>query len=556
MTETGAPPIQDGDVDLRALIRLSMSNKIFEFTSHILSPISTSSSSEKGDLSSSSTNSDAPTRPPPHNPGVPFSREIVSEPIFKEQKAPITPQAIHRGLTNLSLSDPGPSSSGASTPLNDERKPLIPRSRGGGGGGAKGIKPLSILHRIRGVLAYQPAHIKLFGLCYDCPPISTCIVTAFYYALNVFYAFHRIVFHPLKMFAFADRLGLVFVANLPLLYLMAAKNFPVKLLTGWSYEQLNVLHRAVGRVCITTAIGHFATFIWVWDKTLDSLLSFRQFVSNPVIFLGLLAWVSYLLIGVTSKEEFRNAFYEVFLFVHVLFQMFALAFLYFHHKGSRPYVLVCAFIFVTDRIVLRLTIRSTRATATVTILPDKKTVRVTLRPNPRSPLKWYAGDHVFLSIPSVAYLHPHPFSIASTPGNSLEFLIRARDGFSKKLLEAATNGPSEFTAIVDGPYGSSDVALLVAGGSEDLRKLGVEIVTHVTQNNVVVGKRPKMKDVVESVECDLRSSDSRSDGGRERGSMGVVVCGPSGMVRDTRNSCAGMMRRGLDVRIVTEKFGW
>lgn len=197
-------------------------------------------------------------------------------------------------------------------------------------------------------------------------------------------------------------------------------------------------------------------------------------MSIPVIFLGLLAWVSYLLIGVTSKEEFRNAFYEVFLFVHVLFQILALVFLYFHHKNSRPYVLVCIFIFVTDRIVLRLIIRSVQATGTVTILPDKKTVRVTLPLNPSSPLKWHVGDHVFLSIPSVAYLHPHPFSIASTPGNSLEFLIRARDGFSKKLLEAAGRGSSEFTAIVDGPYGScfaydclqsSNVALLIAGGS-------------------------------------------------------------------------------------------
>lgn len=170
---------------------------------------------------------------------------------------------VSQGLTSVSLSDP--SSSGTSTPLNDEREPLIPRSRGSGG--AKGIKPLSILHRIRGVLVYQPSHIKLFGLSYQCPPILTCIVTTCYYALNVFYAFHRIPFHPLKMFVFADRLGLVFVSNLPLLYLMAAKNCPVKLLTGWSYKQLNVLHRAVGRVCITTAIGHFATFIWVWDKT-------------------------------------------------------------------------------------------------------------------------------------------------------------------------------------------------------------------------------------------------------------------------------------------------
>lgn len=292
MTETAAPPIQDGDVDLRALIRLSMSNKLFEYTSHILSPISTSSS-EKGDFDFSSTNSDTPTRPPPRDPGVSFFREIVRCVLFsrsfiksynlvlvgcllaitavhqvnrylRRRSCLSSSPGIRRGLTSASLSDT--SSLGTRAPLNDERKPLIPRSRGSGG--AKGIKPLLILHRIRGVLVYQPSRIKLFGLSYQCPLISTCIVTTCYYALNVFYAFHKIPFHPLKMFVFADRLGLVFVSNLPLLYLMAAKNCPVKLLTGWSYEQLNVLHRAVGRVCITTAIGHFATFIWVWDKTL------------------------------------------------------------------------------------------------------------------------------------------------------------------------------------------------------------------------------------------------------------------------------------------------
>jgi hypothetical protein len=44
---------------------------------------------------------------------------------------------------------------------------------------------------------------------------------------------------------FADRCGLVF-ANLPLLYLLAAKTQLHRLLTGYSYESLNIVHRRLG----------------------------------------------------------------------------------------------------------------------------------------------------------------------------------------------------------------------------------------------------------------------------------------------------------------------
>lgn len=340
-----------------------------------------------------------------------------------------------------------------------------------------------------------------------------------------------------------------------------------------------------------------------------------------MVFMGLLAFVSYFLIGATSKEEFRNSFYEVFLFVHATFQILALGFLYFHHHNSRPYVLACTAIFIVDRIIFRLYTRSLQTTGEVTILEDQHTVRVTLTLPDSVPKKWNAGDHVFLSIPKVAYLHPHPFSIASPPpphSSKMELLIRARAGFSKKLLESAapvaTGIPITFDVVVDGPYGSSfatqrlqgsDVALLVAGGSgiaviyplayelaaaswesipgdeeqgtrrdgalrkivvvwivhEDchlswlqgrehnlrkLEKIGIQVLIHVTKTE---GKRPQMKEVIEGIVgvdgCELK-----------RNTLGVVVCGPSGMVRDTRNSSAKLMRRGLNVGVVTEKFGW
>ena len=40
------------------------------------------------------------------------------------------------------------------------------------------------------------------------------------------------------------------------------------------------------------------------------------------------------------------------------------------------------------------------------------------------------------------------------------------------------------------------------------------------------------------------------------GSAAVVVSGPEGMVRDVRNGCAGLVARGVDIRVQVEKFGW
>jgi hypothetical protein len=42
----------------------------------------------------------------------------------------------------------------------------------------------------------------------------------------------------------------------------------------------------------------------------------------------------------------------------------------------------------------------------------------------------------------------------------------------------------------------------------------------------------------------------------DEGRTGVVVSGPEGLVRGVRNGVAGMVRKGADVRVSVEKFGW
>ena len=94
------------------------------------------------------------------------------------------------------------------------------------------------------------------------------------------------------------------------------------------------------------------------DITLSSFLSFSRFLALPIIWLGLLAFFSYEALYLTSLRSFREKFYEVFLGLHIFLQVGALAFLWFHHHNSRPYVLIALGIFLIDRLVFRLVLKS------------------------------------------------------------------------------------------------------------------------------------------------------------------------------------------------------
>ena len=211
-------------------------------------------------------------------------------------------------------------------------------------------------------------------------------------------------------------------------------------------------------------------------------------------FTGLLALAAYETIYVTSLGSFRQRWYELFLGIHVVLQTVALVLVYFHHHGSRPYVGIALFIFLIDRLVYRVTLKSYTTQASLEVTEDRSTVlvrasRLQTMDGLRGMLQkpgvsggWKGTDHVFLSIPSLArkhWLQAHPFTIASrAPSESqadarLELIIRAQDGFSNDILQYA-KGHTHTTVRLDGPYGSqsavrmlrdSDLAVVISGGS-------------------------------------------------------------------------------------------
>ncbi|OCL11709.1 hypothetical protein AOQ84DRAFT_335487, partial [Glonium stellatum] len=350
---------------------------------------------------------------------------------------------------------------------------------------------------------YQPKPLMLVNRAL--PSNNVSLVVLAFVGLNIFYNLYKIPFDMEYLLVFADRAGLMFVANLPLLYLFAAKNQPIKWLTGYSYESLNIFHRRLGELMCFDAFIHFAGILVVWwDGPLQHLgLTLIQFLSRKLILLGFLTFIAYKFIYFTSLGSFRQRWYELFLFLHVTLQVTALVLLWFHHHTGRPYIGIALGIFLIDRLLFRLSLKTTTLNATLRVLEDGETILVSsnwdipptshvLSPSAQTIQHgWAPTDHVFLTIPSLSRTHAiqaHPYTIfsgapprtttASSPTTTqphawFTLLIRAQSGFTRTLLHHAHTHPT--TPIrIDGPYGSphalqtlesSSTALVIAGGS-------------------------------------------------------------------------------------------
>jgi len=315
-----------------------------------------------------------------------------------------------------------------------------------------------------------------------------------FFSLNIFYLFYKTPLTRAMVFAFADRAGLLFVANLPVLYVLAAKNNqPLKWLTGWSYEGLNVFHRRLGEWMTVAAVLHVAGMIVAfYDLIAPSGFTIWWYLTRKIIIFGMVAFILYLSIYFTSIGYFRQVSYELFLVLHIFFQVAALVMLFLHHPNARPYVVAAVGIWVLDRGITRIVLKTREYIATLEIARDNETVLLHCEiPLRRQKLlgvgvssSWHAGQHVFLTVPGMGLKYrwqAHPFTIASPapPREAnvdswpLQLTIRAQDGFSRQLLEFA-KFHQHAKILLDGPYSSDDVlramrnsdrTCLIAGGS-------------------------------------------------------------------------------------------
>ncbi|KAK1063656.1 hypothetical protein LTR74_009268 [Friedmanniomyces endolithicus] len=352
----------------------------------------------------------------------------------------------------------------AKTRHHDEQSPLLNKDM-------SCTRPRSLQRSLRAIRAlgmYQPQRIPL--LRKTLPSNSTILLVLSLLAINTFYVTYKIHWKLELAFVFSDR---------------------------YSYENLNILHRRLGEMMCLLALLHGAGMVAAWYGLLRPTgMTIWHFLSLPIIVLGLSALACYEVLYLTSLASFRQWWYEVFLGLHIVLQTAGLVLVFFHHRNGRIYVGIALAIFLLDRLVFRLVVKSRSTRADLTVMEDGETVLVSadwpLMNRWRNMLTallgldvrygWSPTKHVFLTIPAIARKHvlqAHPFTIASSaPARGQEhawfnLIIRAHDGFTHDLLHYAQ---THTTAIIrlDGPYGSlnalhmlqsSDIALVVAGGS-------------------------------------------------------------------------------------------
>jgi hypothetical protein len=590
-----------------------------------------------------------------------WTRKTLRNHSSRSQAEIHTPQSFESTNTTLGGND-------ASLDAEDaERRPLINKTlRTEHGQG----KPLpSLLRWLLAGLLYQPQPIPALTAPKNAlPDNGTTLAILLLLGLNLFYLVFRIEISIPMLFAFADRAGLCFVMNLPVLYALAAKtNQPVQLLTGWTYEGLNIFHRRLGEWMTILATLHSVGMLGVWYTLLRPLhFTLLRFVSSKLGLLGVLAFVSYLVIYISSIGRVRRLVYERFLLLHITFQVLALVFLFFHHHNSRPYVLVSFGIWAVDRLVVRMGVSTRTFVATLEVASDQQTVLLFCDVPINRSFKigtanitdgWQTSQHVFVTVPGMGYvkhrLQAHPFTIASpAPPKGhygpweLQLTIRAQDGFSRELLEYA-KFHQHTRVLIDGPYGSTDTieamrkadrVYLVAGGSGiavtyplawelyvepwadsaisrrtiyeagQRRHASISHYETLSSNHTHVWIRQDVRSDqwltsfprYHAVKGQYRAlpahnSDSKPDGHTvadlvdkkfetggvhalrpcmqteleewvaslkhglspaRREKLVVIVSGPDGLVRDIRNSAASLVRRGWNIEVHVEKFGW
>ncbi|KAI0049652.1 hypothetical protein FA95DRAFT_1488950 [Auriscalpium vulgare] len=281
---------------------------------------------------------------------------------------------------------------------------------------------------------------------------------------------------------YEDRAAHLASSNLALVVALAGKNNIISFITGIGHERLNVLHRAAARTCLILLWIHAGSRAQA-GQIFDFTQSFMRWGA-----VGLSAFTLATLISIRPIRQFA---FEFFLVSHiVLIALFLIAgVLHTRAVGFDDYIWPALVLWAVDRVLrsfrfiwnnrLWKGISHDRSTAVVELLPGD-TLRLTFRRD----FRWTAGQHAYVTLPTISTFptEAHPFTIATiadsvkgeerVDGKDVVFLIRARNGFTRRLRDyAAENGTSSVPALVDGPYGcppslaSFSTCVLISGGS-------------------------------------------------------------------------------------------
>lgn len=323
-------------------------------------------------------------------------------------------------------------------------------------------------------MSYPQYYISKVGLRWATPlPLGRILVLLCYWAMIIYMMAWNAV---MKDAFFWERIGYrnawVTLMQLPMIFLLSMKFNVVGFLIGSSHERLNWLHRWVARTMFVTATVHGFHFWTEW--VLADFVEY-ELKSMPLVRYGLGAWAVLLLNVVVGLVPIRRMVYEVWLVQHILSSIAMLVLLSYHIPANAMYLLWMSIAFLLFDRVARWAMtgwQNTRwrvdgsATKGMRRWGHNITARtvgdsVTILTIKDVQFRWHAGQHIYLRVPRLGFMESHPYTIACAQQNKegrscndIQLVIRAHNGFSKRLYNHASKNPtSTLTGFIVGPFG-------------------------------------------------------------------------------------------------------
>lgn len=296
-----------------------------------------------------------------------------------------------------------------------------------------------------------------FSKYFTPPPIGRCLVLAVYWIVILTMLWSNTILtkgssdYAYKWEKVGFRAAWVSVTQLPFIYLLSCKFNPISILTGISYERLNWLHRWTARTLFLTIIVHWTFFFQEWVEADFVKL---QLEMMPMVKYGFGAWGVITWMVLSSFGYFRAVSYEIFVAQHIVAAAVLLWLVFIHIPAYAQYnIWMCVGFLAFDwgcrivhgflrntHLLSKLSLKAPGYSASTEVLPGNM-VRLTLHD---VDFTWKAGQHVYISVPTLRPFEVHPFTIANTSnaedssgGRELTVLMKAHGGFSRSLHKAA-----------------------------------------------------------------------------------------------------------------------
>ncbi|KAL8953431.1 MAG: hypothetical protein Q9222_000705 [Ikaeria aurantiellina] len=405
---------------------------------------------------------------------------------------------------------------------------------------------------------------------------------------------------------FSNRTGVLSFANIALLFLYAGRNNVLLWVTNWSHGTFLLLHRWVAWIATIQAILHSLIYLEIYahngTHATESKLSYWIW--------GVVATLCMSILLPTSILPIRSKVYEVFLAWHVVLSILTLVGCLWHilqrfqyQWGYENWIYTAIAVWGFDGAMrLARLARNGIKTAKITII-DEDYVHVSID-------NVSGSGHAYLYFPTLTWRiwENHPFSVASavlpastrprmlkdadmekssnssassehdgserlhqsTPTIGLTFLLRTKMGITRQLSRHAT-----LPVLVESGYGPHEdlseysSLICIAGGVGITACIpylrahpgAVKLFWGVRSSGIVDTMAPSLGEVEREVYVGRRMDIGEvldKELGSEKGSIVVLVSGPSEMADEVRCVFNGIAKRreGLRIKLVEEAFSW